>query len=102
MLVLIVVIGQIEGHVLHPLIMSRAVKLHPVVVAVSVASGTVLAGIIGAVVAVPMVAVAWATYVQLRASNPADDGPDPRAPEPREPDPPPPDTPTTRPTVPVE
>ena len=38
-LVLIVVIGQIEGHVLHPLIMSRAVKLHPVVVAVSVASG---------------------------------------------------------------
>ena len=70
-LVLIVVIGQIEGHVLHPVIMSRAVKLHPVVVAVSVASGTVLAGIIGAVVAVPMVAVAWATFAQLRAT--ADD-----------------------------
>jgi putative heme transporter len=69
-LVLIVVIGQIEGHVLHPIIMSRAVKLHPVVVAVSVACGTVLAGIIGAVVAVPMVAVAWATYAQLRALGP--------------------------------
>jgi predicted PurR-regulated permease PerM len=56
--------------VLHPIIMSRAVKLHPVVVAVSVACGTVLAGIIGAVVAVPMVAVAWATYAQLRALGP--------------------------------
>ena len=73
-LVLIVVIGQIEGHVLHPVIMSRAVKLHPVVVAVSVASGTVLAGIIGAVVAVPMVAVAWATFAQLRATPPTTRG----------------------------
>lgn len=92
-LALIVVIGQIEGHVLHPLIMSRAVRLHPVVVAVSVASGTVLAGIIGAVVAVPMVAVAWATHVQLRATDAVADTPDPAAPEPREPDPPPPDAP---------
>jgi putative heme transporter len=99
-LVLIVVIGQIEGHVLQPMIMSRAVKLHPVVVAVSVASGTVLAGIIGAVVAVPMVAVAWATFAQLRVSDPDDEGPDPRAPEPREADPPPPDAPVTEPVVP--
>ena len=104
-LALIVVIGQIEGHVLHPLIMSRAVKLHPVVVAVSVASGTVLAGIVGAVVAVPLVAVAWATYAQLRATDPSADPdpagrPDPAAPEPREPDPPPPDAPVTKPVVP--
>ena len=97
-LVLIVVIGQIEGHVLQPMIMSRAVKLHPVVVAVSVACGTVLAGIIGAVVAVPMVAVAWATFAQLRASDPDAEDPDP--PEPREPDPPPPDAPVTEPVVP--
>jgi predicted PurR-regulated permease PerM len=99
-LALIVVIGQIEGHVLHPLIMSRAVKLHPLVVAVSVASGTVLAGIIGAVVAVPMVAVAWATFAQLRISDPDAEGPDPAAPEPRRPDPPPPDAPVTHPAVP--
>jgi predicted PurR-regulated permease PerM len=99
-LVLIVVIGQIEGHVLHPMIMSRAVKLHPVVVAVSVASGTVLAGIIGAVVAVPMVAVAWATFAQLRVTNPDARAPDPAAPEPRPPDPLPPDAPVTEPVVP--
>jgi predicted PurR-regulated permease PerM len=96
---LIVVIGQIEGHVLHPFIMSRAVKLHPVVVAVSVASGTVLAGIIGAVVAVPMVAVAWATFAQLRAGDPDTPTPDAR-PEPREPDPLPPEEPVTRPVEP--
>jgi putative heme transporter len=97
-LVLIVVIGQIEGHVLHPFIMSRAVKLHPVVVAVSVASGTVLAGIIGAVVAVPMVAVAWATFAQLRAMSAVDDA-EPETPDPREADPPPPETPVAPPTV---
>jgi predicted PurR-regulated permease PerM len=99
-LVLIVLIGQIEGHVLHPMIMSRAVKLHPVVVAVSVASGTVLAGIIGAVVAVPMVAVAWATFAQLRAMDPDTPAPDPAAPEPSRPDPPPLDAPRTQPVIP--
>lgn len=65
-LVLIVVIGQFEGHVLQPLVMSRAVAIHPVVVVVSVACGTVLAGIIGAVVAVPLVSVAWAVRQTLR------------------------------------
>jgi predicted PurR-regulated permease PerM len=65
-LALIVIIGQIEGHVLHPMVMSRAVNLHPLAVALSVASGTLLAGVIGAVVAVPMVAVAWTVWNTLR------------------------------------
>ncbi|MEP7036096.1 MAG: AI-2E family transporter [Dermatophilaceae bacterium] len=64
---LIVVIGQIEGHLLHPMVMSRAVNLHPLVVALSVASGTLLAGVIGAVVAVPIVAVAWTVRTTLKA-----------------------------------
>jgi predicted PurR-regulated permease PerM len=68
-LVLIVLIGQLEGHVLQPLVMSRAVAIHPVVVAISVACGTVLAGIIGAVVAVPLVSVAWAVRRTLRSIN---------------------------------
>jgi predicted PurR-regulated permease PerM len=65
-LALIVVIGQIEGHLLHPMVMSRAVNLHPLVVALTVASGTVLAGVIGAIVAVPMVAVTWTVWTTLR------------------------------------
>jgi predicted PurR-regulated permease PerM len=63
---LIVVIGQIEGHVLHPLVMSKAVRLHPVVVALTVICGSVTAGVLGAVVAVPMVSVAWSVYGVLR------------------------------------
>ncbi|MEZ0089291.1 AI-2E family transporter [Streptacidiphilus sp. EB129] len=64
---LIVVIGQIEGHLLHPLVMSWAVRLHPVVVAVSVLAGTTVAGVVGAVVAVPAVSVLWAVIRELRA-----------------------------------
>ncbi|MFE1291328.1 AI-2E family transporter [Streptomyces sp. NPDC058751] len=72
-LALIVVIGQLEGHVLHPLVMSWAVRLHPVVVALSVIAGSVLAGVTGAVVAVPMVSVAWSVITELRAGP----GPEP-------------------------
>lgn len=64
---LIVIVGQLEGHVLHPLVLSWAVRLHPVVVALSVIAGGVLAGVIGAVVAVPMVSVAWSVFGALRA-----------------------------------
>ncbi|MGV9253650.1 AI-2E family transporter [Streptomyces sp. NPDC003697] len=65
-LVLIVVIGQLEGHVLHPLVLSWAVRLHPLVVAVSVIGGSIVAGVIGAVVAVPFVSVAWAVLGSVR------------------------------------
>jgi putative heme transporter len=64
---LVVIIGQIEGHLLHPMVMSRAVNLHPLAVALTVASGTVLAGVIGAVVAVPLVAVTWTVWTTLNA-----------------------------------
>ncbi|MFC5910040.1 AI-2E family transporter [Streptacidiphilus monticola] len=69
-LVLIVVIGQIEGHLLHPLIMSWAVRLHPVVVAIAVIAGSIALGIVGAVTAVPAVSVAWAVVQALRAKPP--------------------------------
>ena len=71
-LALIVIIGQIEGHLLHPMVMSRAVNLHPLAVALSVASGTLLAGVIGAVVAVPMVAVTWTVWSSVKAEGSAD------------------------------
>ncbi|MFJ3640300.1 AI-2E family transporter [Streptomyces sp. NPDC090108] len=80
--VLIVLIGQLEGHVLHPLVMSWAVRLHPLVVAVSVIAGSIVAGVIGAVVAVPFVSVVWAVLGALRAPPEADPRPD------GEPDPP--------------
>jgi predicted PurR-regulated permease PerM len=53
----VILIQQIEGHLLQPLIMGRAVAIHPLVVIIGIASGVVLAGIVGALVAVPLIAV---------------------------------------------
>jgi predicted PurR-regulated permease PerM len=53
----VIAVQQLEGHVLQPLIMGRAVSVHPLAVIVAISTGVVLAGIIGALVAVPLVAV---------------------------------------------
>ncbi|MDH6577706.1 AI-2E family transporter [Kitasatospora sp. MAP5-34] len=68
-LALIVVIGQIEGHVLHPVVMSWAVRIHPVVIALSVTAGGILAGVIGAAVSLPVVSVIWAVVLELREAR---------------------------------
>lgn len=72
-LALIVIMGQIEGHLLQPFVMGWAVRLHPVVVAVSVIAGTIAAGLLGAVVAVPFVSIVWAVVSELRAGPPQDE-----------------------------
>jgi putative heme transporter len=56
-LVAIVVVQQVEGHLLQPLVMGRLVSLHPMGVVVAVTAGTVVAGLVGALVAVPVAAV---------------------------------------------
>jgi predicted PurR-regulated permease PerM len=71
--VLISLIGQIEGHLLQPFIMSKQVSLHPVVVAITVVAGTLVSGLLGAVAAVPIVSVAWAVFSRLRADSLAAD-----------------------------
>jgi predicted PurR-regulated permease PerM len=53
----VIAVQQLEGHVLQPLIMGRAVALHPLAVILSIASGVVIAGIVGGLVAVPTLAV---------------------------------------------
>ncbi|MGI5445260.1 AI-2E family transporter [Streptomyces sp. CA-243310] len=56
-LAVVLAVQQIEGHVLQPFILGRAVRVHPLAVVLSVAAGGMIAGIGGAVVAVPLVAV---------------------------------------------
>ena len=56
-LLAVIAVQQLEGHVLQPLIMGRAVAIHPLAVIVAIATGVMLAGIIGALVSVPIVAV---------------------------------------------
>ncbi|MEV1142756.1 AI-2E family transporter [Micromonospora sp. NPDC049799] len=55
----VIAVQQIEGNLLEPLIMKRQVRLHPAVILIAVTAGTLIAGIAGAFVAVPITAVAW-------------------------------------------
>ncbi|MFE3185572.1 AI-2E family transporter [Streptomyces violascens] len=66
-LVVVLAVQQIEGHVLQPFILGRAVRVHPLAVVLSVAAGGLVAGIGGAVVAVPLVAVTNTVVGYLRA-----------------------------------
>lgn len=54
----IIAIQQIEGNVLQPLVLGRMVRVHPLAVVLAITIGGLTAGIIGAIVAVPIVAVA--------------------------------------------
>jgi predicted PurR-regulated permease PerM len=58
MLGVVLLVQQVEGHVLQPLIMGTAVKVHPLGVVIAVTTGSLLAGIPGALFAVPVAAVA--------------------------------------------
>ncbi|GAA4902830.1 AI-2E family transporter [Streptomyces coeruleoprunus] len=66
-LVVVLAVQQIEGHVLQPFILGRAVRVHPLAVVLTVAAGGLVAGIGGAVVAVPLVAVTNTVVGYLRA-----------------------------------
>ena len=53
----VIAVQEIEGHVLQPFVMGTAVKVHPLAVVFSVAAGSFVAGIPGALFAVPIIAV---------------------------------------------
>ncbi|WP_431882760.1 AI-2E family transporter [Micromonospora gifhornensis] len=78
LIILGVVIGvqQVEGHILQPLIMGRAVAIHPLAVIIGLAAGVVLAGITGALVAVPLIAVLNTAVRRLAARTVPDTPPD--------------------------
>lgn len=65
----VLVVQLLEGYVLHPLIVGRAVDVHPVVILLAVSAGALLGGIIGAVVAVPLVAVTHRVAAYLRTGH---------------------------------
>ncbi|MFI6229884.1 AI-2E family transporter [Micromonospora echinospora] len=78
LIILGVVIGvqQVEGHILQPLIMGRAVAIHPLAVIIGIAAGVVLAGITGALVSVPLIAVLNTAVRRLAARTVPDTPPD--------------------------
>lgn len=58
-LAIVVAVNQIEGDFLQPVVMGRSLSLHPLVILVALTIGTVLAGVTGAVLAVPIAASIW-------------------------------------------
>lgn len=56
-LAIVIAVMQLEGHVLQPWLLGRAVRLHPLAVVLAIAAGLVAAGIAGALLAVPLLAV---------------------------------------------
>lgn len=56
MLIAVVVVQQIESHVLQPFLMGRFVSVHPLAIILAIAGGIAVAGVVGALVAVPLAA----------------------------------------------
>jgi predicted PurR-regulated permease PerM len=77
----ILAVQQIEGHILQPLVMGRFVSVHPLGVIFAVTAGTILAGLVGAVVAVPVAAVGTTVFGYYgRRARQREDGQDPDGP----------------------
>lgn len=74
-LVVVIAVNQLEGDLLAPVVIGRALALHPLAILLALTAGTILAGIIGALLAVPITAVAWTAIKEWRA--PEDDVPGP-------------------------
>jgi predicted PurR-regulated permease PerM len=72
---ILIVEDQLEAHLLQPQVVGRVIRLHPLAVILSLAVGGVLAGIAGAVVAVPIVAVITRAVPELRRRDPGPDDP---------------------------
>ena len=62
-------VQQIEGDVLQPIVLGRAVKLHPLVILLSLTAGAIIAGIAGAFLAVPIAAVTTVVVSYMRAKE---------------------------------
>ena len=75
MAVVILVAQQLDSMFVTPLVYQKTVNLHPIVTLTSVIVGSQLLGIVGAFLAVPMVAVGWAVYNALERPGPEPPGP---------------------------
>lgn len=78
LIVIIIVIGvnQIEGNLLQPVVMGNTLSLHAMVVLLALTAGSVLSGIIGAILSVPLVAAVWAVIKVWSGRDIDDEEPD--------------------------
>lgn len=67
---IIILVQQVEGHLLYPLVIGRTVRLHPVAVILALAVGGIVAGLIGVFLAVPVAAVVATALDYTRGKEP--------------------------------
>jgi predicted PurR-regulated permease PerM len=65
----VILVMQIEGHILQPFLLGRAVKLHPLAVLIAIAIGIISAGIVGALLAVPLLAFTKSFVLSLAGGS---------------------------------
>ena len=56
MLLAVIAVQQLESHVLQPFLMGRLVAVHPLAIIIAIAAGVIVAGVVGALIAVPLAA----------------------------------------------
>lgn len=61
-LAIVIAVNQLEHHFLQPVLMGKVLRIHGLAILLALAAGTILAGIVGALLAVPTTAVAWTVY----------------------------------------
>ena len=71
----VIAVNQIEGDLLAPVVIGKALALHPLAVLLALTAGTIVAGIVGALLAVPITAVAWGAIKEWKATAPPDGAP---------------------------
>ena len=69
MLGVVLLVQQVEGHILQPILMGSAVKVHPLAIVLVVAGGTMIAGIPGALFAVPLAAFVNVVAITLSTGS---------------------------------
>ncbi len=67
-LVAIVVIQQLEGDLLYPLVVGNTLDLHPAAILLAIPAGAVVGGVVGVFLSVPLAAIAWAVASHFRST----------------------------------
>ncbi|MBT2513790.1 AI-2E family transporter [Arthrobacter sp. ISL-30] len=68
--IVVIAVNQLEGDLLQPVVMGKSLQLHALVILMALTAGTILAGIVGAVLSVPLAAVVWAIIQVWTAEDP--------------------------------
>jgi predicted PurR-regulated permease PerM len=68
-LIVVIAVNQLEGDFLAPFVLGKSLNLHALVILLALTAGTILGGITGAILSVPIAAVAWAVFKTWRGED---------------------------------